>query len=60
MKTNLIAKINCLIAVTEYIESVNEALNCLFVKACKASDYVDCLVVENAVNEIVEINGLEV
>jgi hypothetical protein len=59
MKNTLITKINCLIAVTEYIENVNEALNVLYVKALKCTDYYEVNEVEYEVKKIVELNGLE-
>jgi hypothetical protein len=59
MKSNLIKKITLLIAITEYIENVNEALNVLYVKALKCTDYYEVNEVEYEVKKIVELNGLE-
>lgn len=58
-KTNLISKIVALMSGAEYIESASVELNRLFVKACKASDYFDVVEVENLLNKVIEINGLE-
>ena len=58
MKTNLLNKIAALIAATEYIEIATCELHRLFVKACKASDS-DMWEVENLLDKVVEINGLE-
>jgi hypothetical protein len=60
MKNTLLKRIEKLIAITEYIESAETALNRLFVRACKASDYYEVNEVEYEVKKIVEFNGLEV
>lgn len=60
MKKQLLNKIERLQIASEYIENVNEVLNRLFVRACKASGYFEVNEVENELKKVVEINGLEI
>ena len=60
MKSQMLKRIERLITGTEYIETVAETLNVLYIKVCKARDYTELNEVDYELKQIVKNNGLEV
>ena len=60
MKSQMLKRIERLITGTEYIETVAETLNVLYVKVCGSKDYTELNEVDYELKQIVKNNGLEV